>query len=733
MPMIPDGMTTIPVFVIEPYKQGGQHRGNVLVKLQGENLYTDDINLFSQKSRRRLIKAVSQKTGLVEDQIESEFLRRLALLLQDNKEAESEPAETALRKARDIPYGEDNDGIFWLKSTKDGSVTIPLTNFTAKITRDILSDDGVEESHLLEIEASLKGRQRRFMLSASKFSGMAWPVEQLGAEAMIYPGYTAKDHARAAIQLLSIGSIVSHRVYTHTGWCESDGQSVYLHSAGALGAKGLIEGVETDLGGNLSHYTLPAPPKNDDLRKAIHANLRILDLVPDKIAWPLFCLPWCAILGLGSFTCHIHGYTGIGKTQLAALIQQHFGSQMKDMLLPGSWNSTHNALERLAFSVKDAVLVIDDFAPSGSPRDLQEIHRKATYITRSQANRAARQRMRSDTTLRSHKPPRGMILSTGEDVFWGQSVRARTLIVDLGQQDLNWQQLSLCQEDADAGLYAQTTSAFIRWLAARYNHVRDKLNSQVNMLRDRASKSNQHKRMSTTLAALAAGACYFLEFAEQNGAITGDEKFSLFAKCWSALGEASQTQFAYQVAVDPVRRFQELLVSALASGHAHVAGRHGGPPLNEEIAWGWREKTSTSLSQEPEWQSQGFRIGWVDDEALYLDPDASYKAVQSMATTGEGISITRRTLQKRLYERRLITVEGKRETLTVRRRLEDRQRNVLCMRKESLESYALTQSDTSEESALSVPEIKDMMSDVMSGFKSQMSGCQNKPDTKNPT
>jgi hypothetical protein len=81
---------------------------------------------------------------------------------------------------------------------------------------------------------------------------------------------------------------------------------------------------------------------------------------------------------------------------------------------------------------------------------------------------------------------------------------------------------------------------------------------------------------------------------------------------------------------------------------------------------------------EREYHGQGSRIGWTDGQHVYLDPDASYKVAQSMATNGEGIPIAANTLRKRLKERGYLIVEGKRETLTVRRVLDGAQRKALC-------------------------------------------------------
>src|SRR5919199_337965 len=79
---------------------------------------------------------------------------------------------------------------------------------------------------------------------------------------------------------------------------------------------------------------------------------------------------------------------GSGKTQLAALAQQHYGAGMDGLHLPAGWHSTANALEVMAFHAKDALLVVDDFAPTGSAVDIQRLHREADRLIRGQGNNA---------------------------------------------------------------------------------------------------------------------------------------------------------------------------------------------------------------------------------------------------------------------------------------------------------------------------------------------------------
>jgi hypothetical protein len=116
-----------------------------------------------------------------------------------------------------ITYLAMPSGILWRKPTREGEILIPLTNFTAKIVADVSRDDGTERETAFEIEAAQGGRSETFTIPAGRFGAMNWPTEHLGAEAIVYPGMTIKDHARAAIQMLSPKPIPRRTIFTHTG------------------------------------------------------------------------------------------------------------------------------------------------------------------------------------------------------------------------------------------------------------------------------------------------------------------------------------------------------------------------------------------------------------------------------------------------------------------------------------------------------------------------------------
>jgi len=77
---------------------------------------------------------------------------------------------------------------------------------------------------------------------------------------------------------------------------------------------------------------------------------------------------------------------------------------------------------------------------------------------------------------------------------------------------------------------------------------------------------------------------------------------------------------------------------------------------------------------------RGLKIGWYDEENVYLDPAASYKAAKKMIPDGTGLSISAETLSRRLKDQGLLASTGTdlgRDTLTIRKTIEGRRRPVL--------------------------------------------------------
>jgi hypothetical protein len=568
--------------------------------------------------------------------------------------------------------------IVHVRPTPQGAIEVPLCNFWVRIVETVKRDDGAESSTAFAVEgARVDGRPLpRAIIKASDFPRMDWATSAWGGLAVVYAGMGTRDHLRCAIELLSIDR-ADHVEYMHTGWREIGGRWFYLHAAGAIGTDGPADGIVVALPAALSGFTLPTPPDGDRLRNAIRASLRLLDLGPARLMLPLLAGGFRSVLGPCDFGLHTFGITGTFKTETAALFQQHLGAGLDARHLPASWSSTGNALESLAFTAKDALLVVDDFAPTGSTSDVQRFHREADRLLRAQGNAAGRARLSSDALLRQGKPPRGLILSTGEDIPRGQSLQARLLVLEFAPGDIDAAKLTACQQDAAAGLYAEVMAGFVRWLAPRYADVRGQFRAEVAKLREKALTGTAHRRTPEIVSNLYLGLRYFLDFAETLGAIDAEEKGELLERAWRALGEAAAAQTDHLHAADPVGQFLRLLAAAIASGRAHCAAPNGDAPENA-TAWGWRDREiGTGENSRLERQPLGRRIGWIDGADLYLEPQASYAEAQDLARVqGDSLPISAPTLHRRLNERKLL-VSHEPKKLVTRRTLDSQRRFVL--------------------------------------------------------
>ena len=624
-------------------------------------------------------------------------------------------AEDSLRQPErpivSLPYRETAGGLVWVKQTQHGEVITPLTNFSARIIGHVLEDDGLEQRRSFHIEASLRERIIRVDVPAERLAGVdKWAIEQLGPKAIVYPGAGSGGHARAAIQMLS-EECDEELVYRHVGWREVDGQWMYLTADGAIGADGKRDDVTVKLDAGLARFQLPPPPDGDDLRAAVRKSLELMvephAVAPQRVVAAGLGGVYRSVLGSADFGIWYVGQTGVGKTEIGALLQQHFGSEMDSRRLPAHWSSTGNALEGTLFAAKDAVCVIDNVVPNASRSENDRLMAQVQRVLQAQGDGSGRLRMRADGTLRAARPPRGLLIGTGEDMPVGHSTRARVLAVDVGRDDVRWPRVTAAQQLAAQGVYAGALAGYLRWLAPRYGDVPVRLREDVQRLRAEAHRSAVHARTPEIVANLAAGWRWFLSFALDIGAVSPNAVSELWAASWAALGEAAAAQAQHQRDAEPTRRFLDLVGQAIASGVAHVANPRGDAPV-QPSAWGWRERTvGAGENARDEWQPQGKLVGWLADDGLYLLPDAALVAAQEVGERArDGLSIAAKTLAKRLDERgHLASTEKEGGHLTVRKTFSGGRQRVLHIFLDSLRPLSPEESVQSGQSpsAAAVP------------------------------
>lgn len=604
---------------------------------------------------------------------------------QKKKEKGSQPANPEAEAEADIeiqrrinPYEATEKGLIkWVpEKSKNGTIWTPLrlADFTAEIVADLVEDDGVETRRSFEIVTKLNKRQGRFIVSAEDFGLMKWPIAKMGAAAIIHPGQA--DKARCAIQILS-EQVVERYIYSHTGWRDIDGEMHFLHGGGAIGPKG-VRVVEVRLPDRLQHAVMPDPVEGDELRDAVRLVLDLTKLAPDPIMIPCIGSAFSSIIGGAEFSLWLYGGTGSGKSQVAALVQSFFG-RFTAKLLPGAWISTANSQEAMAYAAKDMIFVMDDFKPVGGPQDRLRLYKEADRLLRAQGNQAGRQRMIDGSRLNLTKYPRGLIFNTAEEVPRYESLVARLFIIECNKNSIDFSQLTAFQSCAAHGIFAAGMAAFIQWVAQRHDDVIGNAQKDMAKWRDYWSTRRiaQHRRFSTTLGHLTYAWHLWLSFAKQSGAISDAEAEETWQRIFVALTDAGRWQDQHTISQNPVARFEELLLAGFASLRIHLEKREGGEPV-EPGSWGWRWDGMR-------WQPCGNRVGWIDDEHIFLSPDAAYEFVNGFSISGGGVGLQQTALWKMMFdEGKILEKDTTRQMYAVRKRIGGTVQSVLVLSAENL-------------------------------------------------
>ena len=582
------------------------------------------------------------------------------------------------------PYISTPSGIVYRKPTQNGPVDQQLSNFTARITEEVIADDGASERAELVIEGALGG-ERASARSACRRGALARSIgwtEEWGAR------YPSSLPAWAAGIGCGKGSSCCRRT-SRAGASSSipagarlpDGWA-YLHAGGAIGPIGPIDGIDVALRGTATNILFPDAGSDEQLHEAIRLCLSLLDLAPDAITVPLFGsvyrAPLCHLVP-ADVSLFLVGPTGVFKSELAAIAMQHYGAGFDRLHLPAHWSATANFLERAAFDFKDAPLIIDDFAPSGTQIEVSRLHATADRAFRGAGNRGGRGRMNADGSLRTDYPPRGVLIGTGEDAPRGQSLRSRMMMLDVAPGDVSRERLTTAQDVARRGVFAGLMGRFIQHLAGQFDALAVSLPAELARHRERAYQDAAHARTPDAVAHLAVGWSSFLRFAAAVGAVTETEAQATFARVWAALGDAAAQQMSHQASEEPAKRFIDLLRSALAGGFAHVADPNGETP-HPFAPWGWRHVlVGAGEYERHDWKESGTRVGWVDGDDLYLDLEAALTATQRVGqATGSGVAIGAKTLAKRLQQRGFVrSTDTERQRVQVRKTLQGSRRTVL--------------------------------------------------------
>lgn len=548
--------------------------------------------------------------------------------------------------------------------------TRPLANFTARITEDICRDDGQQVRREFRLTGRLEnGRELpAVQITAKDFDSLNWISREWGAVAAAAPGRTLGPHLCNATRALSqVEGIKRSTVYTHTGWRKIGGVWRYLHGGGALGPG---EAVEVDLGENLGLYRLPETGGRDEAQ----ASLRFLDLAAWEVTAPLlaavFLAPFADVLKI-DFSLWIYGPTGSMKSTLAALALCHFGG-FDRRTLPGSWFSTVNSLEKLCFTLKDSLVVVDDYMPAANQKESHAMAERAARLLYQAGNRSSRGRLAPDLRARVNHHPRGLIISTGEMLLPGQrqSATARYLGLELDPQKTPIDKDLLTASQKEAHLYAATMAAYL-------TQVQPQLDARLEVMQDLwesyrgAFRRSTHLRIPEIQAWLAMGFEMFLQFLVSLKTIDQKQADELLNRAWQIFVTLGEKHSRIIEGEKPTLKFLSILTELFLTSRIYAESKSyaGQPPENSEFL-GWQ-------GTEP--ARNAFKVGWADEAMVYLLPETALRIVsEALRAQNDFLQLGRNDLWAALVRETLIIPGADGRTTRVER-IQGGSKRVICL------------------------------------------------------
>ena len=535
-------------------------------------------------------------------------------------------------------YTPDKNGRIY-RYTKDGPRII--SNFIINPKSEIIKTDGCDSESKLILEGILEGGVKlpEVEISMEEFIKMDWITQRWGIRPTISPGRNMKDYLKDCVQQIS-KDIDINTIYSHTGWTVQDNKYIYLHSKGGIGS----DNINTDIPLELSGYSFPKEVR--DKKEAIDLSLETLNLAKHDITIPLLYMTYLApLVGLiaegnrtPNFVLWVYGLTGSRKTSVSLAFLNHYGN-FSSNIPPASFKDTANAIELKAHTLKDSLLLIDDYHPNIDGSDARKLASTAERILRMYGDRVGRSRMRADTTLNKTYKPRGMAIVTGEDLPKGASSTARYIGVEIKREDINLDILSKLQKEHKK--LAEAMAIYIDWISKNVELVQSFIDEKFDELKIKYKEETTHGRINDAVIWLSISFELLLTFLYEYMFICDDEIEELRLSNEQVIKNILKNQEALYRNQEVELMFIDALEEMINLGKLCLL------PVK-------KQKDNNQIIS----NYAGKFIGYYDKEFLYLYDSTMYAEVETfLKGKGQSISVSVNTLLKMLRDKNYIKTE----------------------------------------------------------------------------
>lgn len=523
----------------------------------------------------------------------------------------------AKAKANSVYFWDDDKALLMLAGEKKDS---QLTNFKPTIDEELEIDSGDDVTRAYKITFSQPLGSVTLQVTPDDLVGEAAIRRKFYAECKsvfnVYPA--GWPHLIAAMRDLS-KTVQQRRVYRHTGWIDTPGSRAFiLQGAGGAITEDSIdhdlvydEDPKAHVNPKLQLYGVSVRPAvtHKDVERASSALLTLIRSAPPEIIIPIIAQVVTGPLASHGASVdppliHVMGKTGSMKTSLTTAALSIFG-EFDRANVPETWMSTVNALQAVLYYCKDLTLLIDDYKTGTAGR--------VAGLIQMYSDRTTRSRMAGNQQMQRSLRPRGLLISTGEDMWDEQeSTMARTIIVDMVKGDVNTEELTQLQEHYIPNGWLQLVGgAYLSWLIQfgsqeLTDYYIDKRKTILKQLQENLG-SSVHGRLMGALASLITGGRVFELFLKEVLPDVLDEYKALSKYAWIRRLAALVVQGDEAAEKSPFNQIIDTIKSSIQAKEVRIVHARddaiviGGPVsvpnvgyfdeeylyLSEALTWNW--------------------------------------------------------------------------------------------------------------------------------------------------
>ena len=518
------------------------------------------------------------------------------------------PLDGPLRAHKALRYEQRGTDIVRVEQRTNGVLkSTPVANFSARIVRDLLLDDGDQQKRHFGLEAQLGGRRVAFVLSAAEFVRMGWVLNKLGPQAIIYPGQ--QQHARAAIQWLS-GEIPQERIFTHLGWRKHGPHWVYLHAGGALGAAGLQPGFAGAVASRFA--VIPIAHRRKIPEKLVKRFAQVcVACLWRRTGSASRCWQPCTEPRWGRWisACFSRAKPACSRPPWPRYASSTSEQPWTPAICPPISPRRGMRSKGSGFLCQGRAVGGGRFCSHRKARGWR-VDRVAERLFRAAGNQQGRSRLGGNGAPYAHRSrPARWCWRRGNRCLAGKVFAPACWSWRWRRTMWTGRRLSECQQRRTAGTIGRSDGRIseldrrpVRGTAATPSR-RGRWRSAARATGVRFMPASRQLWRSCRAAgrSCSSSRSKWVRSAEQ-------KQQELEERSERALGELAALQAKYQQPAIRRLRFVSLLQAALACGHAHVADRAGKAP-EEAAVWGWRRNQPAGGGCR-----EGTRIGWIGGE-----------------------------------------------------------------------------------------------------------------------